>query len=63
MPPFRRHGPDSEYLRKGVTEWLPGWKRNGWKTGEKKPVKNAGLWTRLDSAAQNQRSRRCTRGP
>jgi ribonuclease HI len=43
---------DSEYLRKGITQWLPGWKRNGWKTADKKPVKNADLWTRLDSAAR-----------
>ena len=44
---------DSEYLRKGITQWLPGWKRNGWMTAEKKPVKNADLWTRLDSAARH----------
>jgi ribonuclease HI len=43
---------DSQYLRRGITEWLPGWKRNGWKTGAKKPVKNVDLWTRLDAAAQ-----------
>ena len=42
---------DSQYLRRGVTEWLPGWKRNGWKTRDRKPVKNVDLWTRLDSAA------------
>ena len=41
---------DSEYLRKGITQWLAGWKRNGWKTASKKPVKNADLWTRLDAA-------------
>ena len=44
---------DSEYLRKGITQWLPGWKRNGWKTADKKPVKNADLWARLDSAARS----------
>ena len=44
---------DSEYLRRGITEWLSVWKRNGWKTKEKKPVKNADLWTRLDSATQD----------
>ena len=44
---------DSEYLRKGITEWLSAWKRNGWKTKEKKPVKNADLWRRLDSATRN----------
>ena len=43
---------DSVYLRKGITEWLPRWKRNGWKTRENKPVKNADLWERLDAAAQ-----------
>ncbi len=39
---------DSQYVRKGITEWLTGWKRNGWKTSAKKPVKNADLWKRLD---------------
>jgi ribonuclease HI len=43
---------DSVYLRKGITEWVPAWKRNGWMTKEKKPVKNSDLWMRLDSAAQ-----------
>ncbi len=43
---------DSQYLRRGITEWLPAWKRNGWKTSQKKPVKNVHLWTRLDAAAQ-----------
>ena len=43
---------DSQYLRRGITEWLPGWKRNGWMTREKKPVKNVDLWTRLDEAAR-----------
>jgi ribonuclease HI len=42
---------DSVYLRRGITEWLPRWKLNGWQTRDKKPVKNADLWTRLDSAA------------
>ena len=41
---------DSEYVKKGITEWLPNWKRRGWKTADKKPVKNADLWKRLDSA-------------
>ncbi|MDX1455025.1 MAG: ribonuclease HI [Gammaproteobacteria bacterium] len=41
---------DSEYLRKGITEWLPGWKRNGWRTAAKKPVKNAELWQALEAA-------------
>lgn len=41
---------DSQYVKKGVTEWLPGWKRNGWKTAAKKPVKNQDLWEKLDAA-------------
>jgi ribonuclease HI len=43
---------DSTYLRNGVTKWLPGWKVNGWKTAEKKPVKNDDLWRRLDAVVQ-----------
>jgi len=42
---------DSQYLRQGITGWIHGWKRNGWKTADKKPVKNADLWQRLDTAA------------
>jgi ribonuclease HI len=41
---------DSQYLRNGITEWIAGWKANGWKTAQKKPVKNADLWQRLDAA-------------
>jgi ribonuclease HI len=41
---------DSQYLRDGITKWIHGWKRNGWRTADKKPVKNAELWQRLDSA-------------
>lgn len=41
---------DSEYVRKGVTEWMSGWKRRGWKTASKQPVKNQDLWRRLDEA-------------
>jgi len=40
---------DSEYVRKGITEWIHGWKTRGWKTADKKPVKNADLWQRLDA--------------
>jgi ribonuclease HI len=43
---------DSVYVRSGITEWLPNWKNNGWKTAARKPVKNADLWQRLDQAAQ-----------
>jgi ribonuclease HI len=39
---------DSQYVRKGITEWITNWKKNGWKTAAKKPVKNADLWQRLD---------------
>lgn len=42
---------DSEYLRKGMTEWLPGWKRNNWRTAAKQPVKNQDLWEQLDTLA------------
>jgi len=41
---------DSQYLRQGITEWLPGWKARGWLTADKKPVKNDDLWKRLDAA-------------
>jgi ribonuclease HI len=41
---------DSQYLRDGITKWIHGWKRNGWKTAARKPVKNADLWQRLDAA-------------
>ena len=40
---------DSQYLRDGVTKWLNGWKRNGWRTADKKQVKNQDLWERLDA--------------
>lgn len=39
---------DSQYVRNGITKWIHGWKRNGWKTADRKPVKNAELWQRLD---------------
>jgi ribonuclease HI len=41
---------DSAYVKNGVSEWIHGWKRNGWKTSTKKPVKNVDLWQRLDAA-------------
>jgi ribonuclease HI len=41
---------DSEYVKKGISEWIRGWKRNGWRTSTKQPVKNAELWQRLDAA-------------
>jgi ribonuclease HI len=42
---------DSTYLRDGITQWLPRWKKNGWRTADKKPVKNVDLWQRLEAAA------------
>ena len=41
---------DSKYVQQGISEWLPNWKKRGWKTADKKPVKNADLWQRLDAA-------------
>ena len=41
---------DSQYLRNGVMAWMAQWKRNGWRTADKKPVKNVDLWKRLDAA-------------
>ncbi|MGY6703389.1 ribonuclease HI [Roseinatronobacter sp.] len=41
---------DSAYVKNGVTSWIHGWKRNGWRTADRKPVKNAELWQRLDDA-------------
>ena len=43
---------DSGYLRGGISSWIQNWKKNGWKTADKKPVKNVDLWERLDAAAQ-----------
>jgi ribonuclease HI len=42
---------DSEYVRKGITEWIHGWKRRGWKTADNKPVKNDDLWRKLEELA------------
>ncbi|MBM3570330.1 MAG: ribonuclease HI [Alphaproteobacteria bacterium] len=46
---------DSSYLKDGITRWLARWKRNGWKTADKKPVKNVDLWQRLETAASPHR--------
>jgi ribonuclease HI len=43
---------DSQYVKDGISKWIHGWKRNGWKTADKKPVKNVELWQRLDLALQ-----------
>ncbi|MBE2259369.1 MAG: ribonuclease HI [Candidatus Accumulibacter sp.] len=42
---------DSQYVQKGISAWIHNWKRNGWRTADKKPVKNADLWQRLDEVA------------
>jgi ribonuclease HI len=42
---------DSQYVRQGITQWLAGWKRNGWRTAARQPVKNRDLWERLDTLA------------
>lgn len=43
---------DSQYLRSGVTSWIAGWKARGWRTADRKPVKNVDLWQRLEAAAE-----------
>ena len=43
---------DSQYVQKGITEWIHGWKQRGWRTADKKPVKNADLWMLLDELVQ-----------
>ena len=43
---------DSQYVKGGITGWIFGWKRNGWKTADKKPVKNVDLWQQLEAAIQ-----------
>jgi ribonuclease HI len=54
---------DSNYLRGGITGWIKGWKRNGWRTADKKPVKNVELWQRLEQAeARHQVSWRWVKG-
>ena len=46
---------DSQYVQKGMTEWIHDWKRRGWRTADKKPVKNDDLWKRLDALARGHR--------
>ena len=55
---------DSQYVMKGMLEWLPGWKKRGWKTASKQPVKNVDLWQRLEQAASpNTLEWKWVRGP
>lgn len=46
---------DSQYLRNGITQWIASWKRNGWRTRDREPVKNADLWRELDELVQQHR--------
>ena len=46
---------DSQYLRQGITEWIAGWRARGWRTADRKPVKNQDLWERLDAARKRHR--------
>ncbi len=46
---------DSKYVMKGITEWIGGWRKNGWKTASKKEVKNADLWRQLDKQVTSHR--------
>jgi len=48
---------DSQYVKNGIESWIHGWKRNGWKTSDRKPVKNADLWRELDELATRHRIR------
>ena len=50
---------DSTYVKDGITKWLENWKRNGWKTAAKKPVKNQDLWIRLDEQSSRHRIEWC----
>ena len=50
---------DSQYLQKGISEWIRNWKRNGWRTADRQPVKNADLWQRLDELAARHQIKWC----
>ncbi|PCK07501.1 MAG: ribonuclease HI [Alteromonadaceae bacterium] len=50
---------DSQYVRKGISQWMTNWKKNGWKTAAKKPVQNADLWRRLDELNQQHKVEWC----
>ncbi|MEV0406820.1 ribonuclease HI [Actinoallomurus sp. NPDC050550] len=55
-PALVRLHTDSQYLRRGITEWVPRWRANGWMTAAKQPVKNADLWRRLEAELRSRRS-------
>ena len=48
---------DSEYVKNGMTKWITGWKRNGWKSSDKKPIKNQDLWVELDKLVNSHETR------
>ena len=50
---------DSQYVQKGISEWIHGWKRRGWQTADKKPVKNVDLWKRMDALASGHKVEWC----
>jgi ribonuclease HI len=50
---------DSQYVQKGISEWIHGWKRRGWQTADKKPVKNVDLWKRMDALASGNKLEWC----
>ena len=50
---------DSQYVQKGISEWIHGWKRRGWLTADKKPVKNVDLWKRMDALASGNKLEWC----
>ena len=50
---------DSQYVQKGISEWIHGWKRRGWQTADKKPVKNVDLWKRMDALASGNKIEWC----
>ena len=52
---------DSQYVRNGITQWIKNWKRNGWRTASKEPVKNVDLWQRLDAALHTHETPRAGR--
>ncbi len=54
-PVVARVHTDSQYVQKGISEWIHGWKRRGWKTADRQPVKNADLWQMLDALAAGHR--------